>query len=169
MTMSKGDTMTRIIAAIAALTLIGAAPAAASTATTKHPVHHVKKAKKKTKKPQRGPRGPKGDTGPQGPAGPAGAPGAQGPAGPQGPAASFNVQFVTSPSVYVAAGGVASATANCPAGTKVISGGITFDVSLGNPVVVQTTNVSRPSGNGWLVIVAADDDGYFQALAGCAS
>lgn len=155
------------VALIAALAATPAAPAAAKTKTTHHAHATKKKAKKK---PRRGPAGPRGATGPQGLAGPAGAQGPAGPAGPQGPAASFNVQFVTSASTYVAANSVGSATAVCPAGTKVIGGGITFDTALGNPIVVQTTNVSRPSGNGWLVIlVTEDDDGYFQALANCAS
>ena len=77
-----------------------------------------------------GPQGPTGQgigipgaTGPQGPQGDPGAPGSQGPAG-----ASFNlsnITYVTGASVSISPGGYGSATAVCPKGTQIISGGYT--------------------------------------------
>jgi hypothetical protein len=64
--------------------------------------------------------------GPAGPQGLAGADGAPGPAGPGGPAGTFstaNLQFATSGPQNANAGTVDTATANCPAGTRVVSGG----------------------------------------------
>lgn len=163
--------MTKTTLAVAALiAALGTAPAAGATQHAK-PKHAHATKKKKAKKPQRGPRGPKGATGAQGPQGAQGPAGPAGPAGPQGPAASFRIDYVTSASTYVAAYGVGQATATCPAGAKAVGGGLTFDVNLHDPIVVQTTNVSKSyDGTSWTIILNAEDDGgYFQAFAVCAS
>jgi hypothetical protein len=99
-----------------------------------------------------GPQGPRGDQGAQGPQGlqgdmgPTGLQGPPGPQGPQGPItapgyeyASANTGYVGTPLTYV------EASATCPAGKKVISGGFDqagFDVWF-----------SRPEGDlsGWIV------------------
>ena len=162
------------VIAVMGLSLILAVPVTADAASTTTKAKTTKSGKKIKKKPapERGPKGPKGDkgakgdTGAQGPQGAQGAPGAQGPAGPAGPAASTTITQAVGPSVY--ADGVASAYAECPAGTKVIGGGITFDNAL-TPVLIQTINVSRPSGNRWFLILNTETPGYFQALAICVS
>jgi hypothetical protein len=78
---------------------------------------------------QRGPAGPqglpgaKGNTGAQGPAGTTGA---QGPVGPQGPAASSGLLSTQRPTATSPAGETNNghgATATCPTGTKLLSGG----------------------------------------------
>jgi hypothetical protein len=98
-----------------------------------------------------GPQGPKGDQGPQGPQGPKGdmgpigLQGVPGPQGPAGPIAGLGYteafarsDYVGTPLTWV------EATATCPAGKKVISGG--FDQS---GVDVWE---SRPEGDtGWFV------------------
>lgn len=159
------------VIAVMGLSLILAVPVTADAASTTTKAKTTKSGKKVKKKPapKRGPKGPKGDKGAKGDTGaqgPQGAPGAQGPAGPAGPAASTTITQAVGPSVY--ADGVASAYAECPAGTKVIGGGITFDNAL-TPVLIQTINVSRPSGNRWFLILNTETPGYFQALAICVS
>jgi hypothetical protein len=74
-----------------------------------------------------GAQGPKGDAGPQGP---------MGEAGPQGPAGEPGVNGATPSVIHVASGSTAfgrdrsaTATATCPAGTSVISGGHKVDPS----------------------------------------
>lgn len=172
----------KIVATTAMLALLAAAGPAAAEAKHGKKAHATAKLSKK-QQGKRGPRGFTGKTGPQGAPGVQGIPGAQGPAGPagpQGPAganASTNIQVVYGPSSYAdpygADSGVASAWADCPAGTKVISGGISFDLNL-TPVVVQTMVMSRPGPgnghpNGWYILINADTAGYFQAVAVCVS
>ncbi len=166
------------VIAVMGLSLILAVPVTADAASTTTKAKTTKSGKKIKKKPapKRGLKGPKGDKGAKGDTGAQGAAGQQGAQGPAGPAGapgvfnSSNVKYVVSLSKYVPAGEVGLATAHCPAGTKAIAGGITYDTTLGNPILVQTTNYSAPAtdGSAWSVIVYADDDGYFQAIAVCA-
>lgn len=167
--------MNRIIVALG-LCLALAVPGVAQAAPAKGKTKTTKAAAKKKAKPKakRGPKGAKGDKGEKGAKGDTGA---QGPAGPAGPAGapgvfnSSNVRYIVSAPTYVLAGGVGSAKASCPAGTRAIAGGITFPTGPGsNPILVQTTNYSAPESDGssWGVVIYADDDGYFQAVAVCA-
>ena len=96
-----------------------------------------------------GPAGPKGNTGPQGPAGPAGPTGAQGPQGSQGPAGVSGLQYVVI-GEDVPKTSSAAWSAPCPAGTKVLGGG----VSSFNPSVISIQE-SAPlnDGAGWAVQV----------------
>jgi hypothetical protein len=80
-----------------------------------------------------GPAGPAGPVGPQGPAGPVGPQGPQGPAGPagpagpQGPAGASGVsgyEIVTVGPFTIPPGGGISASVSCPAGKKLLSGGV---------------------------------------------
>jgi hypothetical protein len=64
--------------------------------------------------PQQGPPGP------QGPSGPRGEPG---PPGPRGPAGGATVTQVTGTPLKLGRAGATTATAGCPAGTSVVSGG----------------------------------------------
>ncbi len=97
-----------------------------------------------------GPRGPAGPKGPTGAAGAEGAPGAQGPQGPQGPAGGLNgLQYVVI-GEDVPKTSSAAWSAPCPAGTKVLGGG----VSSFNPSVISIQE-SAPlnDGAGWAVQV----------------
>src|SRR5581483_1040483 len=67
-----------------------------------------------------GPRGPKGEKGDRGPAGPSGP---AGPAGPQGPPGLSRWTYVTQ-GMTVPPDAIKTATANCPAGTRVLGGGV---------------------------------------------
>ncbi|AQZ68299.1 hypothetical protein BKM31_48670 [[Actinomadura] parvosata subsp. kistnae] len=88
----------------------------------------------------RGPEGPKGDTGPQGPKGPKGDPGS---------GATYTTYTKTA-----TIRGTGSETASCGYGGMVTGGGFSFG-TLKNAVVTA----SMPSGNGWTVSVAKDDNG----------
>ena len=100
-----------------------------------------------------GPEGPEGLRGPVGPRGPTGAPGAegpQGPQGPQGPAGGLNgLQYVVI-GEDVPQTSSAAWSAPCPAGTKVLGGG----VSSSSPSVISIQE-SAPlnEGAGWAVQV----------------
>jgi hypothetical protein len=83
----------------------------------------------------RGPQGPQGINGNAGPAGPAGV------AGAAGTFASANVQVVNSGQVGINPGSGGQAVANCPAGTKLIGGGM---------ITGAAYIASAPAGNGWL-------------------
>jgi Collagen triple helix repeat (20 copies) len=98
----------------------------------------------------RGPRGARGPAGLQGIQGPAGPQGVQGPAGPQGASSSVpgppgptgaagppgpTDSLVTAPvsattPISAPLGTVASATATCPAGKKILGGGVTITVTV---------------------------------------
>lgn len=86
-----------------------------------------------------GPAGPRGDRGVPGPAGPAGPPGSQGQPGPQGPPGLSGFVTVTNPNV-MGAGYSEFWTVDCPAGLRVISGGVSSTSSL------ITMRASRPFG-----------------------
>ena len=118
-----------------------------------------------------GPAGPKGATGATGATGAAGAPGAdgaQGPQGPQGPAGGLNgLQYITV-GEDVPKESNAAWSAPCPAGTKVLGGG----VSSFNPAVVEIQESAPLNGGaGWAVQVrntASSTLGIF-AWAVCAN
>src|SRR5687767_11519700 len=101
-----------------------------------------------------GPVGPKGPAGPQGVAGPEGPEGPRGPEGPAGPTGQTGqpgapglsgVEMVTASNNSQTVRLEASATATCPAGKRVISGG----ADLNSPFPERKTGivVSRPLGN----------------------
>jgi Collagen triple helix repeat (20 copies) len=85
-----------------------------------------------------GAQGPAGPQGTQGPAGPQGAPssvpgppGPTGAAGPPGPTDSLVTAPVTATTpVSAPLGTVASATATCPVGKKILGGGVTITVTV---------------------------------------
>jgi hypothetical protein len=89
------------------------------------------------------------------PQGPVGTQGPQGPPGPQGPALA-PIQTVT------AATTTATATASCPAGQILLSGGGACSVSQGNGRIAS----SLPSGASWIV---SCDLGTATAVAICAN
>jgi len=82
--------------------------------------------------------GPVGPAGPQGAAGPAGPAGAAGPAGPAG---AFGVISVQREELALADNSTTGVQAKCPAGTKIVGGGGTVDVSSSNDIHMT---VSRP-------------------------
>ena len=86
--------------------------------------------------------GPAGPTGPQGPAGPIGPQGLQGPAGPAGAPGISGYQQVT-----LAGTNPAGTAVQCPAGKRVLSGGVT---QLGTFDPTAHVTVSSPTGSGWL-------------------
>jgi hypothetical protein len=90
-------------------------------------------------------RGQRGPAGPAGPAGAAGAAGAAGPAGANGGFDPNKVTYVTGPTVSVPPGQVATASAQCPAGTKPIAGGFFSNITR--------AGASWVSGSAWFVIV----------------
>ena len=81
-------------------------------------------------------RGQRGPQGPDGPEGPQGAPGANGGFDPA------KVVVVQGNEAFIGAYSVASSTAACPAGTKVLGGGFT---GTADPFI------SAPSGEAWHV------------------
>ena len=104
-------------------------------------------------------KGSRGSTGPQGATGATGAPGAA------GPSATGQAHLVMSAQVPFGSEVVQTATAFCPAGEKVVSGG--------GAVIGDTMNVTIPTIDraGWAVIgVDITDNGgeYVQASAICA-
>jgi collagen triple helix repeat protein len=113
-----------------------------------------------------GPFGPAGSQGPAGPAGaqgPSGADGAPGPTGPQGPPGPSDSQVTAAVSattpVSAPLGTVATATATCPAGTKILGGGIQISVSVAVQQSRVATRESYPSAadawTGSIVITSA--------------
>jgi hypothetical protein len=103
-----------------------------------------------------GPAGPAGAAGPAGPAGAQGLMGPQGPAGPQGAAGVSGYQLVTTVTNLDADPfGTPSIVANCPNGTRVLSGFI-YRVSSGLrlPFPKDVDWAGWPSGPGqWTFIV----------------
>lgn len=76
-----------------------------------------------------GPAGPQGEQGATGPTGPQGATGPMGPIGPQGPQgepgiSGYEIVNATGHSSNLASGVTLSARAQCPAGKRVLSGGV---------------------------------------------
>jgi hypothetical protein len=96
--------------------------------------------------------GAKGDPGPQGPQGPQGDRGLQGPAGASG--ATPSVVRATSGSIAFGRDRSATATARCPAGTTVISGG--HNVEPSSSVQALSVLIDEASGDrSWTVRVRA--------------
>lgn len=120
-----------------------------------------------------GPAGPTGAQGAQGlpgPAGPAGATGTQGLTGAQGPAGSPGIsawQIVRGPTVT--SSDVYTATADCPAGKKVLGGG----GSQGQYLWFLDDSKPKSDGSGWEVQYApgpgAPTPGIGEAWAVCAA
>ncbi len=104
----------------------------------------------------RGPVGPEGPQGAQGPAGPkgatgaTGAPGAQGSQGPQGEAGGLKgVEYVIN-GIDLAGGAATGLAADCPAGKKVLGGGVSSAVPT-NLAIRETA--PQNDGVGWWVEV----------------
>jgi collagen triple helix repeat protein len=119
-----------------------------------------------------GPQGPQGVPGPVGPQGPAGQQGPQGLQGPQGPAGPGGItgwEFVNK-GTLVPADGNEHMVVNCPAGKKVLGGGVTVDSSAKNWPRLQ---YSGPAGvaTGWEARIDNSDGLAFTAYvwAICAS
>ncbi len=103
-----------------------------------------------------GPQGPKGDTGDTGPQGPAGA---TGPAGANG---ASGYQIVSSSITSLPNGGsVASASAFCPMGKKVVGGGWDTDASKDVFVMTSTPNAT---GSAWLGSIQNNSSGTVQVV-----
>lgn len=101
--------------------------------------------------PQPGPPGPQGE---KGPPGPQGAPGSQ---GPPGPAGTTTVGQVTGTPVTVGRGGATTATANCPAGTSVVSGGYKL-LGAGAPGSVSPIADAASGSGSWSVTLRVRGD-----------
>ncbi len=120
-----------------------------------------------------GPSGPQGPAGPQGALGPVGATGPEGPAGPAGPAGAQGSPGISGHEVVQVKDRVyidQTTVVHCPAGKKVLGGGISSPT--------RQTNIwnSAPivGGDGWVVSVTnertfpADNPFEFGAYAVCA-
>jgi hypothetical protein len=124
-----------------------------------------------------GPPGADGATGAAGPAGPAGAAGAAGQNGAQGAPGLSGVQIVQTdaPTVITGLASSATATASCPAGKKVLGGGVEFvQLAPGTitsaPVVEATKPVStEPQGWTGTLRAGATEDWTARVYAICAS
>jgi hypothetical protein len=95
-----------------------------------------------------GAAGPQGATGTQGPQGPAGA------TGPQGPPGLSGLQYITGSPLLLLKQATGTATATCPAGLNVISGGFTTSIPPGSSASTSAMQVisSLFSGsNAWSV------------------
>jgi hypothetical protein len=95
----------------------------------------------------KGQRGPQGIDGLQGTPGAIGSAGASGVAGANGGFDPAKVTYVTSGQLSLASGNLGTATATCPAGTKVIGGGHLSSIA--------NAGISEPlfDGTAWLVAV----------------
>jgi hypothetical protein len=114
--------------------------------------------------------GPIGLHGPQGPAGQAGQAGPVGPAGPTGFPGPQEVFHAAGDEATVAAGGLQTATVNCPVGMRVLSGAAAPIREPGfRPVVLD----SQPTGNGtgWSITIQSTTPVlfFFQTIAVCAT
>ena len=96
-----------------------------------------------------------GQVGPQGPKGDAGE------AGPAGPTGLSELEIVTAQSVNDNLAGLKTATASCPAGKKVISGGAQIQSS---PVFPITQSSPLPDLSGWKAQGYASAAGAFWAV-----
>ncbi len=101
-----------------------------------------------------GAQGPAGAQGPQGPAGQNGADGAQGPAGPmgpQGPAGGVTGYQRVAGTVSASNSNTKTATATCPQGQVVVSGGH----AIGGSANTTVTSSRATSDTTWSVTAAA--------------
>jgi hypothetical protein len=111
-----------------------------------------------------GPQGPPGNTGPAGPQGPRGATGPSGPAGPTGdrgpagPPATASVSSVQGHAVRFDRRGLASASATCPRGTHVLSGG--HKISGRAPRTVDLVADHAENGDRWTVTARVRGRGH---------
>ena len=117
-----------------------------------------------------GPAGPIGPHGPQGPPGQAGKTGPVGPPGPTGFPGPQEVFHAAGDEATVPAGGLQTATVNCPAGMRVLSGAAAPIREPGfRPVVLD----SQPTGGGtgWSITIQSTTPVlfFFQAIAICAT
>ena len=126
-----------------------------------------------------GPQGPKGDTGAAGPAGangaqgPKGDPGAQGPAGPAGPAGpqgpkgdtgaqgapganGFSGYQIVNAAFALDPGTAWNAKPTCPAGKRVVGGGVTQPFDFNTFVLASGP---MPDGSGWIAQIENDSSG----------
>jgi hypothetical protein len=114
-----------------------------------------------------GPAGPRGATGPQGHTGstgakgatgakgPAGPQGVQGSAGPQGPAGTFGSITTYSDDLSVPPDEEGALAPGCPAGSAVISGGVTYGgYTEGVSIVADAPNPESGTPTSWLGNVA---------------
>ena len=101
---------------------------------------------------------------PPGPAGPAGPAGAVGPTGPAGPAGSTGIaEIVTAEATDFNAG---EAVANCPRGTRPVSGG-GIDLTPGGAIIASGATLDDNGRLGWAVI--SSDFGEVTAFAYCSA
>lgn len=97
--------------------------------------------------------GPPGPAGPAGPAGPRGDTGQQGPAGPAGPPGVSGHEVVVLGGLLTASQISASFTASCPAGKKLLGGGVaTF-----NQEIQILSSTPLDTGTSWAVSVRTFD------------
>jgi hypothetical protein len=126
-----------------------------------------------------GSRGPVGPAGPVGPTGQAGAPGPQGVPGPPGPTALTTLSEVDGSNDLMPAKdeagpeseleGVEGSFAECPAGQRVISGGINVFTGRAGAVAAELS-VASEDRSAWIVIAAngGNEKGEIEAVAYCA-
>jgi hypothetical protein len=105
----------------------------------------------------------------RGKAGPRGPTGAQGPAGAQGLAGPINLgalQYVIGPEVGVKPSTAGHATANCPAGYRIVSGGYKSNTPAMGEVFAEESFGEQ----GWTAMLydAGVAEGHIQAVAYCA-
>jgi hypothetical protein len=103
-----------------------------------------------------GPPGPEGKEGKEGPEGPEGPEGKEGPPGPNGATGYLRVETTSAPaSGDGGAPEIASATASCPGGRKVVGGGYEVDAGPAgegnNPAEVAVTQDRATSDTAWSV------------------
>ena len=97
------------------------------------------------------PAGPQGPAGPAGPAGPSGPQGIQGIQGIQGPPGPVNVAYVTSAPKVIATGAKTTTnTAECPAGLRVMGGGVSTSTFNVNASIDSTLNQGSTGWYGWV-------------------
>jgi hypothetical protein len=115
-------------------------------------------------------KGRTGKTGPAGPQGLAGAPGAKGETGPPGPTKLSTIKQVFGTEVFVASNKTGTSRATCPAGTRVVSGGV--DIESEN--VAPNFEISKAMAElkGWEVEIGnpfgSGESIFVEAIAYCA-
>jgi hypothetical protein len=108
----------------------------------------------------RGFAGPTGETGPAGPTGPPGATGARGPAGPPGSAGLTGYTRVQGPASAYNTSSSKTATADCPDGTLVLSGG--YKVAVSNNHFADVTPISTFASDDNTWTVTATEESVFR-------
>jgi hypothetical protein len=108
-----------------------------------------------------GPQGPQGTQGTQGTQGAQGMQGTQGPAGPQGPPGLSGMQYITGSPLLLLKQTTGTATAACPAGLNIISGGFTTTVPAGSsasPFAMRIFSSVFSGVNAWSVTGTNDSN-----------